>query len=151
MDKSKIEYIYNLLYSEDKESVINQINGISDSKLLHIIAGNYNWDNGFEIPYSIINNEKCDLGTALMMFYDADGYRMLEDGNVVNNSNLVQWVKFISEMREGILKNKFQSNRIKFIPPLSKVQICKLKKYNQNIDKVFLEESSGVVIDISNI
>ena len=35
----------------------------------------------------------CDLGTALMMFYDADGYRVLEDKDELNNPNLVQWVK----------------------------------------------------------
>jgi hypothetical protein len=151
VDKSKREYIYNLLYSEDKENVINQINSITDSELLHVIAGNYNWDNGFEIPYSIVNNENCDLGTALMMFYDADGYRILENSNEINNTNLGIWVKFILEIQEGIIKNKFQSSKIKFIPPLSKVQIFKLKKYNPNIDKVFLEESAGDVIEIPSI
>lgn len=77
MDKSKTEYIYNLLYSEDKENVINQINSISDSELLHVIAGNYNWDNGFEIPYSIVNNENCDLGTALMMLMDTGYWKIV--------------------------------------------------------------------------
>ena len=28
MDKFKLEYIYNLLYNEDKESIIKQINSI---------------------------------------------------------------------------------------------------------------------------
>ena len=68
MDNFKIEYVHKLLYSENKEEVISEIEGISDSKLLHVIAGNYNWDNGFDIPYSIINNNNCDLGTALMIF-----------------------------------------------------------------------------------
>ena len=78
MEKSKKAYVYKLLYSEDKDYTVSEIKGITNSELLHIIAGNYNWDNGFEIPYSIINNENCDLGTALMIFYYADGYRVLE-------------------------------------------------------------------------
>lgn len=57
-----------MLYSEDIKETIDKIEDITDSELLHIIAGNYNWDNGFEIPHSIINNENCDLGTALMIF-----------------------------------------------------------------------------------
>lgn len=151
MDNSKIEYVHKLLYSENKENAISEIKGISDSELLHVIAGNYNWDNGFEIPYSIINNRNCDLGTALMIFYDADGYRVLENNDELNNPNLKQWPNFILEIKERILNNKFQCNRIKFIPPLTKVQILKLKKNNPNVDKVFLEESVGGVIEIPSI
>ena len=52
MDNSKKEYVCKLLYSENKKDTIDEIKGIIDSELLHIIAGNYNWDNGFfEIPY----------------------------------------------------------------------------------------------------
>jgi hypothetical protein len=151
MDKFKLEYVYNLLYSEDKESTVKEINSISDGKLLHVMAGNYNWDNGFEIPYSILNNDNCDLGTALMMFYDADGYRILEDEDELNNPNLVQWSNFISKIYEKISENKFKSSTIKFMPPLSKVQIFKLKKSKPNIDTIFLEESAGDFVEIPNI
>ncbi|KHD35380.1 hypothetical protein NL50_13800 [Clostridium acetobutylicum] len=151
MDSSKKEYAYKLLYSENKENTINEIKEISDTELLHIIAGNYNWDNGFEIPYSIVNNKKCDLGTALMIFYDADGYRVLENRDELKNPNLKQWADFISEIEEKILNNKFQSSAIKFIPPLTKVQVFKLKKNNPNIDKVFLEESGSEMIEIPSI
>lgn len=151
MDNFKLEYVYNLLYSEDKESTVKEINSISDGKLLHVMAGNYNWDNGFEIPYSILNNDNCDLGTALMMFYDADGYRILEDEDELNNPNLVQWSNFISKIYKKISENKFKSSTIKFMPPLSKVQIFKLKKSKPNIDTIFLEESAGDFVEIPNI
>ena len=151
MDKSKLEYVYNLLHSEDKKSTIKEINGISDSKLLHVIAGNYNWDNGFEIPYSILNNKDCDLGTVLMIFYDADGYRLLLNKAELNNSNLVQWSNFISKIHDEILKNKLKASTIKFIPPLSKVQIFKLKKSNPNIDPIFLKESDGDFVEIPSM
>ncbi|EJO5347967.1 DUF4274 domain-containing protein [Clostridium botulinum] len=151
MDNSKKEYVYKLLYSENKEDTIDEIKGITDSELLHIIAGNYNWDNGFEIPYSIINNKNCDLGTAVMIFYDADGYRVLENREELKNSDLKEWVNFISEIEEKISNSKFKANNIKFTPPLTKVQIFKLKKSYPNITKILIEESDGDVIDIPNI
>lgn len=151
MDNSRKEYVYKLLYSKNKQESIDEINCIKDSVLLHIIAGNYNWDNGFEIPYSIINNNYCDLGTALMIFYDADGYRILDNREEVKNPNLKEWGNFISETEEKILNNKFVLKKIKFIPPLTKVQIFKLKKNNPSIANVFIEESEGDLIEIPNI
>lgn len=148
MDKSKKEYVYKLLYSKNRKDTIDEIKSITDFKLLHIIAGNYNWDNGFEIPYSIINNKNCDLGTALMIFYDADGYRALENKEELKNPNLKEWTNFILKIREKITNNEFKVNHIKFIPPLTKVQIFKLKKNNPSITKVFIEETDGCVVEI---
>lgn len=148
MDKSKKEYVYKLLYSKNRKDTIDEIKSITDFTLLHIIAGNYNWDNGFEIPYNIINNKNCDLGTALMIFYDADGYRALENKEELKNPNLKEWANFISKIGEKIINNEFKVNHIKFIPPLTKVQIFKLKKNNPSITKVFIEETDGCVVEI---
>ena len=90
MDKSKKEYVYKLLYSENKKDTIDEIKSITDTELLHIIAGNYNCGNGFEIPYNIINNSNCDLGTALIIFFDDDGHRILENREELKNLNLKQ-------------------------------------------------------------
>lgn len=140
-----------MLYSEDIKETIDKIEDITDSELLHIIAGNYNWDNGFEIPHSIINNENCDLGTALMIFYDAGGYGILENREELISPSLGEWADFIYEIEGKILNNKFKVNNIKFIPPLTKVQIYKLKKSNPNMNKAFIEESDGNAIEIPNI
>ena len=86
-----------------------------------------------------------------MMFYDADGYRILLDKAELNNSNLVQWSNFISKIHDEILKNKLKASTIKFIPPLSKVQIFKLKKSNPNIDPIFLKESDGDFVEIPSM
>ena len=42
MNNSKKEYVHKLLYSENKKDTIDEIKSITDSELLHIIAGNYN-------------------------------------------------------------------------------------------------------------
>ncbi|WP_418581191.1 DUF4274 domain-containing protein [Megasphaera sp.] len=67
MNNSKKEYVHKLLYSENKKDTIDEIKSITDSELLHIIAGNYNWDNGFEIPYNIINNDKQILWNIIII------------------------------------------------------------------------------------
>lgn len=149
MDNSEKEYIYKLLYNE--KDTIDEIKSLTDSELLHVIAGNYNWDNGFEIPYNIINNKNCDLGTALMIFYDADGYSVLENREELKDINLKEWTNFILEVEKKILNNEFKENHIKFIPPLTKVQMYKLKKSNPNIAKVFIEETDGDIVEIPNI
>ncbi len=38
---------------------------------LHEYAVHYNWDEGFDIPRWIVNNEICDRGTALMLYWKA--------------------------------------------------------------------------------
>ncbi len=83
-------YVYKLLYSPNKKDTMDDIKDITDFELLHIIAGNYNCGNGFEIPYNIINNSNCDLGTALIIFFDDDGHRILENREELKNLNLKQ-------------------------------------------------------------
>lgn len=31
------------------------------------------WDNGFDIPQTVLDNKKCDLSIALLIFYRAGG------------------------------------------------------------------------------
>lgn len=72
----KLQELKDLLYSEDNSKIITEI--INKNPLdLHILAANYNWNSGFEVPKAILSNENCDFGTGLLMFYRADGYRPL--------------------------------------------------------------------------
>jgi hypothetical protein len=79
------------------------------------------------------------MGTALMMFYDADGYRVLVDKNEVNNPNLRQWSNFIMEIYRKIFKRDFKTNAIFYMPPLSSVQIYNLMKELPKTETVFWE------------
>lgn len=82
--------MYINFYTAQIKDTMDDIKDITDFELLHIIAGNYNCGNGFEIPYNIINNSNCDLGTALMIFFDDDGHRILENREELKNLNLKQ-------------------------------------------------------------
>lgn len=136
--------IENLLSESNKENIVAKVSEIHDLKILNMISQQYNWDNGFEIPFSIINNENCDIGTALLLFYNADGCRILENPNVLETSSLEQWKDFVCFVYQKIIKREFKTQELKFQPPLTKVQAFKLKKINANIDNIFLEGTRGV-------
>ncbi len=138
MDKNVEELVKQMLYDKDISEVIGQLDEIVDSEILHIYAYNYNWDNGFEIPRKIIQKDCCQLSTALMVFYAADGVRYLQDKNEVNN--LKEWSIFIKELYNKIINNEFLEGTIKFTPPLSKVQIFKIKRIINTNEEVFLKE-----------
>lgn len=147
MDNSMKKYASNILYSEDIQNACDAIMNIIDSDLLHVIAINYNWDDGFEVPNSIINNEYCSLSTALILFFDAEGELLLENKEVLKNSDMKEWVDFVSKLEKMIIDNRFQHRNIKYVPPLSKVQIFKLKKC-YSTSNIFFEIVDGKSIDV---
>lgn len=128
MDKTDINLLEQLLYKIDKEEVLSQLKNIDNSLLLHYFAANYNWNNGFDVPSVIVENEACDLGTGLLMFHNADGYRLLENSDEVSSSSLVEWKDFLSKVFNKITKLEFKTQNISFDPELSKIQKYKLKK-----------------------
>ena len=41
---------------------------------LHFLAEIYNWDDGIEVLNMIIDSERCDAGTAMLIFWKAEPY-----------------------------------------------------------------------------
>ena len=50
----------------------------SDAFALDEFIDNYNWDDGLETPYFILNHRNCELGTALKIFYLGEGIAMVQ-------------------------------------------------------------------------
>lgn len=71
-----------MLYDMNNEEVLKEMDNIIDPEILYVYSYNYNWSDGFDIPKKIIEKECCDLSTALMIFYGADGYRYLQEKNI---------------------------------------------------------------------
>ncbi|WP_186725836.1 DUF4274 domain-containing protein [Rummeliibacillus sp. SL167] len=138
MNEEKEKIIQQMLYEKDIEEVLKELPSINDSELLYVYAYNYNWGNGFKIPKKILLKDCCDLSTALMIFYSADGVRYLQNKDE-KNDNLKEWSVFIKDLYDMILENRFIKSDIKFVPPLSKVQVFKLKKDLVKEEYVFLE------------
>lgn len=96
----------------------------------------YNWDDGFDLPKKILNNEYCDLALALEIFYLADGLAYLEDMSF--NSNLQEWSLFISNLYDDILIGRYKKSNNTFYIPLSNV--CKYKLRKKLIPEIFLQD-----------
>lgn len=148
MDDFKLNLIENILYPEKMSEAQDEIAKIDSSTILHIIAYNYNWDNGLEIPQAIINNANCDIGTAVMLFFNADGYSFLANGTDNVSMSLKAWSKFISNLYSRIEREDFAYKNVCFKPDLTKVQVYKLSKNKFRIPKVLLYGTDGDKIKI---
>jgi hypothetical protein len=151
MDKKDMSFLEKLLYSADKDDIISQLENTNNPLLLHFFAANYNWNSGFDIPNAILANEACDLGTGLLMFHYADGYRMLENPDDYSNSSLRTWKDFLVNTYNKLINLDFKSQNISFDPELTKVQKFKLKKKNPAIPDILIYKSSGNAVDIPRI
>ena len=89
----------------------------------------YNWDDGFEVPRTI-------LALALEIFYLAGGYEYLEKS--ARRTKLQKWNPFITVLYEDILDNSFPKTDASFEIPLSKVQKYKLRK--KGVAEIFLTD-----------
>jgi len=146
MNENKISNVKALLYDSSNDEVKRAIFQTEDQEILYVYAYNYNWDNGFDIPQAILDNEKCDLSIALLIFYRADGISYLADKS--SNINLSQWSFFIKKLYDSILTGKYQRGKIEFKVPLSKIQLYKLKKVITEEDNIFIENIEGKYLDI---
>jgi len=144
----KLDVVKRILDEEDIDEAVLVTESIKNAVELHVLANNYNWDNGFRVPEAIIRNECCDLGTALLMFYLADGYSMLSDRENFGNSTLSDWKKFLEELLGKITRREFLRSEIAFSVPLTKVQLFKLKKGNKNIPDILINELKGEFVEV---
>ena len=137
--------INSLLYDSTKEEILAAISQMKDSDLLYIYAEHYNWDDGFEIPQAILKHNLCNLSIALLIFYRADGDTFLM--NKSDNQDQTVWYSFVKNLYESIVEGAYQKTDIQFKPPLTKVQLYKLKKFLSDQELIFIETIEGKDLD----
>ena len=130
------------LYKDNTDEAINYINAISDEETLYTYANNYNWDNGFKIPYAILDNKACTISVALLVFHLADGITYLESNT--EYPDLLEWHEFIEYLYNRIISGAFSTGGIAFKPELSKIQEYKLKKTLSEEQQIFITPINGV-------
>ncbi|RKE02069.1 DUF4274 domain-containing protein [Marinifilum flexuosum] len=100
-----------------------------NKETLHHLLDEYNWDEGFDFPKAIVEDDNCDMGTAIMCFHLADGYTYLtdyEELQLLRPSS--EWFVFVDKLFNRIRENNFKTRQISFDPDLTKVQKYKIKK-----------------------
>jgi Domain of unknown function (DUF4274) len=143
VDETEFIFLEQFLYHTDKEYVVSQLKNVDDSLFLHHFAGNYHWDSGFEVPTVILDNEACDLGTSLLMFHYADGYRMLVRSEGNTGTSLMEWKEFLTKTYTKLVNLDFKSRNISFDPGLTKIQKYKIKKNDPDLPDVLINKSPG--------
>lgn len=98
--------------------------------------GEYNWDDGFEVPNKILNDPVCDLALALEVFYLADGFALLN--GFANKTRLEDWKQFIITLYDNILNGKYLKTNNRYEIPLTKVQKYKFRK--KSVPEIFLTD-----------
>ena len=147
MDRNSVEYmVYN---EEDDTKRRNFITSCTDAETLHLYAYNYNWGDGFEEPTLIIQNPHCSMSTALTLFYLADGVEYLSDPDQEADEYQQDWLTFVSALYKRIIKADFPSAPIKFDPPITRVELYKMKKELSEEEAVFYTPIEGEDCDIN--
>jgi hypothetical protein len=154
LKEEEIRWLKHLFYEADMQEMIREAETCEDPLILHAIADNYNWDDGFEVPTAIMRNPNCDLGTALMLFDLSEGWELLaqpepdlEDWRREGSDWEREW-RFVAELYGRIIRGEFASQEISYDPGLNRVQLYKWRKYCPWVPDLFLEKSPGVELKL---
>ena len=118
------DLVKKFLYEYDTDRVLEEIDKIEDEETLYDYISQYDWDDGFEIPYKVLRHKCCTLSIALMMFYDGEGYLLFDD-ELEHGS---EEYKFARKLNDMIISGTFRKGNTKYNIPLSKVQKYKYRK-----------------------
>ena len=143
MDKKSAEKMTYEWYADKRLKFIKSCN---DPETLHLCVFNYNWSNGFDEPKAYIANPNCSLSTALQLFYDGDGIRVLS--NDLDDDEIEVWEEFITDLYHRIVAGEFKTMNIKFEPPVSDADLNEMKNDLKPEELVFITPIEGTDCNI---
>lgn len=133
--KYSINRVNFLLEEYDKVHLLNEeTSAIELDEFIQI----YNWDDGLEVPFFIMQHKNCELGIALKMFYLSEGLGFFEEDfyDYFNED----WVAFVEILYNKIINGEFKKGGIiKFKVPLDETTKKNLKDM-RNIPNVLVTD-----------
>ncbi len=106
---------------------------------LHRYMEEYNWDDGLEVPYFIMQHPNCELATALLMFWLAEGYFIFEDDfEEMDFIDEVEFKYFLRMLHDRIVQRVYKIGNQQYQIPLNEKQ----KQYyrDKNVQEIFLTD-----------
>lgn len=97
----------------------------------------YQWDDGFELPFYIMQHKNCELGTALKMFYCSEGLEFFEEDFYEYFDE--KWIAFVEILYHKIENKEFKRGIVKFEIPFD-AETRKERKDTLRIPEVFLTD-----------
>lgn len=114
-------------YQEDIQSCVKIAAGSKNPYFLAQYASAYNWDDGVDVARAIIDNPCCDLGTALTVFWLAEGISHFT-GEARRNEYNGAWADLCEELISRLPSGFYTPGKVSYDPELNQVQIYKLRK-----------------------
>ena len=121
-----------------------------------MLAENYNWDDGIEVLNWIINSPKCDLGTAILIFWESapDYYAEYNIENIRESEK--DTFDLLLKIIAKIKNREFKKSRFEFIPSEYRVTEFKseydiwklpneLKTGNKGISPISLSRIKSII------
>ncbi len=144
VDETERALLDTLLYEEDDLEVrLGAVRSSSNPFFLNKYAVEYNWDDGTEIPQAIADHECCDLGTALALFWRADGISVLQ-GEVQRTEHNGDHVDLCRSLIKRLERAEYKLGPTGFDPEVNRVWAYKYEK--AGISPVFYQEVIGLVV-----
>lgn len=116
------------------------IAALDSAEALQRLAYVYNWDDGFEVPTAIANHPKCDLGTALDLFWLAEALCWLT-GEIAQREHNHDWVAFCERITNRIVEGRYSQGATSCKVPLGVVKRHQLKK--QGVPAILITDVEG--------
>ena len=83
---------------------------------LHLIAGNYNWDDGAEVLSWIVDSLICDKATAVMIFWHAQPSFFTQFKNKEEAEWEAEVYTLVHKIMENLEKGLYKTNLISYNP-----------------------------------
>ncbi|WP_444942760.1 DUF4274 domain-containing protein [Microbulbifer sp. ZKSA006] len=128
---------------ENLQELVRVVKASKNPCFLQSYAISYNWGDGFDVPNAIVINEACDLGTALTLFWLAEGICYFT-GEVKRNEYNNDWADFCDLLIEKLTSNYFVIGPVSFKPSINRVTAHKYQK--SGVPSVLFNEVQGAGI-----
>lgn len=108
--------VENIIRQCNSKTRIDLVKKIDNSEDLFSLIENYNWDDGFELPFVVVSHDKCDLGLALMLFWEFDEPKFYYENpkskwlfsDYEDEKEIEFKINFCNILIEGIKNNQFK-------------------------------------------
>lgn len=106
---------------------------------LHLFMEEYNWDDGLEVPYFVMLHPNCELATALMIFWLAEGDFMFEDNfESMYDVEEVEWKYLLTTLHDRIEQGKYKVGKQHYQIPISTETRDELKA--KAVNEIFITD-----------
>lgn len=105
---------FDAMYDEWQMKTHRFLKECTDSEQLHLFADLYNWDGGIDDLQLLIQNENCELATALLIYWRAQPQEYIGKESI--SEYMPNFKPMLEEIQRKVINNDFTSSICKYNP-----------------------------------